>query len=213
MIGAGLAFETQRCSLALEDVELTTNVDILGTRDASTFTADGLYVHASATNTIIGAGARVKIDVTNAVLEDTVVVAFFNDAGPPGSSIRFSYSTFLLPYALTLCGGATAMYASVAFENSIIATQAANAAFAEPINSANCSFVSTILTRQPTAPSGATIADPQFVSLATRDFHLQSTSPAVDAAVTATANPDHDLDGVVRPQGAASDIGAFELAR
>jgi hypothetical protein len=213
MIGAGLAFETQRCSLALENVDLTTNVDIIGTRDDSTFTADGFYVHATATNTIIGAGARVKIDVTNAVLEDTVVVGFFNDAGPPGSSIRFSYSTFLLANELNLCTGATAMYASVAFENSILATQATNDAFAEPINPANCSFVSTILARQPTPPSGATVADPQFASLATRDFHLRSTSPAVDAAVPATTNPDHDIEGVTRPQGMAPDLGAYELVR
>lgn len=212
MIGAGLAFETQRCTVDLKNVDLTTNVDILGTRDDSTFTADGLYVHSSAIPSIIGAGARVTIDVTNAVLEDTQIVGFFNDAGPPGSSMRFSYSTFLLPNVLSLCKGATATYLSVAFENSILATEATRDAFEEPMNPANCMFVSTILARQSTPPTGTTVADPKFVNLATRDFHLQSTSPAVDSATTAKRNPDHDLEGVTRPQGAAPDIGAYELA-
>jgi hypothetical protein len=50
----------------------------------------------------------------------------------------------------------------------------------------------------------------------TGDYHLKSTSPAIDAGTTACASetsscvPSTDLDGVTRPQGSAYDIGPFE---
>jgi len=49
--------------------------------------------------------------------------------------------------------------------------------------------------------------DPGFV--AADNFHLASTSPAIDTG-TATGAPDHDFDGRPRPSGARFDIGAFE---
>lgn len=52
------------------------------------------------------------------------------------------------------------------------------------------------------------IADPRFVG--TSDYHLQSGSPAIDAALSGYTQPD-DYDFTPRPQGAASDIGAFEF--
>ncbi len=51
------------------------------------------------------------------------------------------------------------------------------------------------------------IADPRFVG--TSDYHLQSGSPAIDAALNLYTQPD-DYNFNPRPQGAASDIGAFE---
>jgi hypothetical protein len=56
-------------------------------------------------------------------------------------------------------------------------------------------------------------ADPKFVSLGT-DFHLQATSPAVDAggtsaSISALITSDYDAS-VARPQGASIDIGAME---
>jgi hypothetical protein len=52
-------------------------------------------------------------------------------------------------------------------------------------------------------------ADPAFVG--STDYHLRSSSPAIDRA---NPNPlytvDQDFDGVPRPQGDAFDIGAFE---
>ena len=52
--------------------------------------------------------------------------------------------------------------------------------------------------------------DPLLVSpVISRDFHLQSTSPAIDAGTNAFA-PADDLDGVTRPVGNTVDIGPYE---
>ncbi len=52
--------------------------------------------------------------------------------------------------------------------------------------------------------------DPRLVDpVTTRDFHLQSTSPAIDAGTNAFA-PADDLDGVTRPVGTTVDIGPYE---
>jgi len=48
-----------------------------------------------------------------------------------------------------------------------------------------------------------------FVEYSTHDFRLLATSPAVDAGADSLAAPT-DIDGVLRPQGAASDVGAYE---
>jgi parallel beta-helix repeat protein len=53
------------------------------------------------------------------------------------------------------------------------------------------------------------VGDPKFVSASTGDFHLQSSSAAIDRGVT-VATLVSDLDNVSRPQGAAYDIGSFE---
>jgi hypothetical protein len=51
---------------------------------------------------------------------------------------------------------------------------------------------------------------PLFASLLTYDFHEQSGSPSVDAGMNLAAVP-VDYDGVTRPQGASTDIGAYEF--
>jgi hypothetical protein len=51
--------------------------------------------------------------------------------------------------------------------------------------------------------------DPLFVSPSTFDFHLQSTSPAIDSGA-AILSVTTDLDGVLRPQGLGYDVGAYE---
>ncbi|MCP4711682.1 MAG: hypothetical protein GY869_23940, partial [Planctomycetes bacterium] len=53
--------------------------------------------------------------------------------------------------------------------------------------------------------------DPLFVNAAGADFHLQESSPAIDAGTSDEA-PADDYDGSLRPRGAGYDIGAFEFA-
>jgi hypothetical protein len=51
--------------------------------------------------------------------------------------------------------------------------------------------------------------DPEFVDPATANFHLQPSSPAIDAGISTGVSS--DADGVPRPQGSANDIGAYEF--
>lgn len=56
-----------------------------------------------------------------------------------------------------------------------------------------------------------TTSDPRFVNAGSGNFALQSNSPAIDAGTTLAAVAT-GFDGVVRPQGPAYDIGAYESA-
>jgi hypothetical protein len=56
--------------------------------------------------------------------------------------------------------------------------------------------------------SNSVMSDPMFVSPSTNNFHLASGSPAIDAG--ATVQLAMDYDGVLRPQGAGYDLGAYE---
>lgn len=52
-------------------------------------------------------------------------------------------------------------------------------------------------------------ADPLFVGAAAHDYHLLAASPAIDHGNRALA-PTADADGLLRPQGAGVDLGAYE---
>ena len=54
--------------------------------------------------------------------------------------------------------------------------------------------------------------DPRFVSRSTRNYHLRSTSGAIDRAL-GTYAPRFDFEGRRRPQGRRPDEGAFERPR
>jgi len=60
--------------------------------------------------------------------------------------------------------------------------------------------------------STSRIANPKFVNPGSKDFHLQSTSPAINAGSMDSVNAGYktDLDGKTVPQGGAVDIGAYE---
>ncbi len=52
--------------------------------------------------------------------------------------------------------------------------------------------------------------DPKFVNASGADFHLQSSSPAIDKGMT-LSTVTTDFEGTTRPQGPAYDIGADEF--
>lgn len=62
-----------------------------------------------------------------------------------------------------------------------------------------CTFTSSLVSADANGPS--------FVNPAAVDFHLTSTSTAIDKV---SAGPAVDRDGVARPQGTSFDIGAYE---
>lgn len=209
MVGAGLGFDIERCELKLDDVDLATgDMNVLLSRNDSTFEADGFYVRATAISGLHIVGSRVTIDVVNSVFDNVDVVGFISDTGPPGTSIKFAYTTFLFGNTVDgICNGTDPSVVKVAFENSILAVKGPGDVFA---SLDGCTFASTLLTRQTSPRSGVIVADPQFVDFAARDFHLSTASPAIDAA-TGSSTPDHDLEGTPRPQGAAPDLGAYEF--
>jgi hypothetical protein len=66
------------------------------------------------------------------------------------------------------------------------------------------------------SPSGGQLVDPTLGTIfmnwqkdGSGDYHLKSTSPAIDKG-SSTSAPPIDFDGAARPQGAGVDIGAFE---
>jgi len=61
------------------------------------------------------------------------------------------------------------------------------------------------------APHELNGVNPQFVNPAVNDYHLQPTSPVINAGIT-LSNVTNDYDGNSRPQGAGYDIGAYEYA-
>lgn len=212
VLANGTAFEVERCALTVKDIELTPQGNLLATRSDATFLAERLRVHAmsSGDTSIIGAGSRVRIEFVNSLLHNVAMVTFFDDPGPPGSRALFRYTTWVTTTGLELCQGSTVSNRSVTFENSIIAASPAYDAL-ENHNPENCSFTSTLLSRQATPPAGTHVGAPLFVDASASNFRLQSTSPALDAAQGGAPSPVEDLDGMPRPYGAAADLGAYEF--
>ncbi len=211
MLGSGIGFELQRCAMDVRNVELATGgPDVLGTRDDTTFRADRFHVRGSAINTLIFSGKRNTIDIVNSLFVDTGIVGFLSDTATPGSSIRFAYSTWLLPNGAPLCGGPASAYVHSTVENSIFTVRQTDDVFPNP-EPANCTFVSTMVTKQSVPLPGVVVADPRFVDVGALDFHLVSGSPAINAATVGDVTTDHDLEGAPRPKGAAPDLGAYEM--
>lgn len=64
--------------------------------------------------------------------------------------------------------------------------------------------------RVPAWDRKALVADPLFVDAEDYDFHLKADSPCINAGIDTSSVVARDRDGVVRPQGRAVDIGAYE---
>lgn len=72
-------------------------------------------------------------------------------------------------------------------------------------------YTGALFINSPNAQSSNLLGiNPLFVNASAHDLHLQANSPATDTGVTLALVPT-DLDGVVRPLGAAYDIGAYEF--
>jgi hypothetical protein len=100
--------------------------------------------------------------------------------------------------------------APITFSNNIIFGNVVSGGGRQLGGSVNC--LATYSDIGPDAISGAgnINVDPLFVNLLLGNFHLQSGSPAKDAADPA-ASLAVDIDGDTRPQGTGRDMGADEI--
>jgi hypothetical protein len=157
------------------------------------------------------------VHITNSVVS--------NQAGPDGGafgggagSVTISFSTIVNSAVKCATSGPAACTGAsqngVCFDNSIILNTATGAP-ANTVTGVACSFAFTEVFPQsavlPNAGAGNKVGiDPQVVDPTNGNFHLKSTSPAIDAA-NPTATDVIDFDGTMRPHGLHDDLGAFEF--
>jgi hypothetical protein len=211
----GTVLDLARCSLKLSasELNLTSSEIAVVAGDDVVLKADRVRVHGNTSHHIIANGSkRVVMEFTNSLLEDVGFDLNTSDTTGPGSQFTFAEDTFVFLVNNGLLQGCELLPSTsriVRYENSILAPLGAF----DAVNGSSCTFINTLLARQGVPPAGTTVGDPQFVALAGRDFHLKSTSPAIDAALPSSFGLDspRDLDGMARPQGANPDLGAYEL--
>jgi hypothetical protein len=174
-----------------------------------TFDGDRLHVHTSngTAPALVTSAKHLVVRLTNSILEGGLGMDT-SDTSSPGSELLFAYNTFVFPTLEQADCQFPRPNRIVRFENNILFSGTTT----EPVLGTNCTLVNNVMTPGAAMP-GNTIADPKFIDLAAKNFHLQPTSPAADAGIASTValDPDHDFDGTARPQGPKRDIGAFEL--
>jgi len=108
------------------------------------------------------------------------------------------------------CAGGTSTGACI--DNSIVYNTAGGAP-ADTVQGSACVTNYSLVYPQSTALTGSNNklgVSPALKDAANSDYHLSSASAAIDAADPAATDM-IDLDGVQRPQGPRSDLGAFEF--
>jgi len=130
-----------------------------------------------------------------------------------GGAVVVSFSTVLGVATCTndpaVCGGPGAN--GVCFDNSIVANLRVGAP-PNAITGQACVSTYTLAFPQTAALPGTgnkVGINPKFKNPSANDLHLDTGSPAIDAA-SPTATLGTDFEGKTRPQGAQRDLGAFE---
>jgi hypothetical protein len=175
------------------------------------FGGDRLRIRASADGAlgIGGLGSRMSLGLTNSLLDHVGLLFQATDSTDPGSYAAFGYNTFVLQSGNTVgcSGGFGSAHRTMIFDNNIVS----GANVVDVVETNLCLVRSNVLFPSTGRPNNATAA-PLFQDETNHDFHLMPGSPAVDAATATTTFPgvSADLEGVMRPQGAKADVGAFE---
>jgi hypothetical protein len=192
-------------------ITASTAVTIL---DDGTFEADQSRFEGADTGGYISTtGHRMRVRITNSVLERTQLLMNNVDDAPDKSEYHVSFSTLIFDAQAQTqtCPDPGTHSRTTLFENNIFF--ASSAQVQSVISGFYCTLAGNITHPQDPDLGGTNIdRDPQFVDLQAKDYRLQPGSPAVDAAVSSSGpGLDHDFAGTPRPQGARKDIGAFEL--
>lgn len=203
-----------RCNLKIERSEIAALGVGVALNTDSTFEGDRLYIYPTSASMsyLSSSGLRSSTRVTNSILENTFVSVSTQDTTPPGPAVYYAFNTFVfnMPDGGQACDYSTSYARDIRFENNIfVATASANVTYGPDWN--NCGLSNNVLFPQADARINNIVANPLFVDMAAKNYRLQASSPAVNAAVPSTGlSISHDYEGVARPQGAAPDIGAFE---
>lgn len=180
-------------------------------RDNQTIGVDVTQTSLELLRTVVSGNGGGGIDIRNAAstIESTVIAgngsvfaAFggvrFQNLNDKPQVFRFN----TVASNASISGGAVTCGDPVALDSSIF-----TAASDSPLG-AGCTATYSLFAATPPAGEGNVMGDPAFVG--TDDFHIGPTSAARDAADPA-ASIELDIDGEVRPQGTARDIGADEI--
>jgi hypothetical protein len=204
---SGNAFDLQNCNLSVSNADVALKqAEIAASASGNvTLTADRLHFHGDPGFLlhVVVSGANDNLRFTNSLIENASFDVTTTDTSEPGSSLVLSFTTLALTDDSLACDQSIPNFSLVA-DNAIVAGLGSS----DAIRGATCTLTNTIAFPQAVQPPGGIVLDPMFSNAATRDFHLRSGSPAIDAA---TATGTTDLDGTSRPQGPKSDLGAYEL--
>ena len=163
--------------------------------DRSTFTASPIKVTSAKTG---------NVKLTNSVLADSGAANALEIVNTAGGTIVAAITNDTFANAAISCDGNalddgdSAVFTSNIFYNTTL-----------PKAADSCTFDYNLGSPAISQGKHDIVGDPKFVDAANHNFHLAAGSPAIDASISVAATR-IDLDNVVRPQGKAYDIGAFE---
>ncbi|MHB8648104.1 MAG: LamG-like jellyroll fold domain-containing protein, partial [Thermomicrobiales bacterium] len=180
---------------------------------------------------LLGSYSGTGDQVYDNIVYNTANAAFqgpSTDAGSGGSCLRFNSSTLTATvYNNTFynCAMDNGVYStgienqalgSVTFANNIVDTSGGLGYFDNTSSTGGITATNNLWYGSGATPSwsaSSVNADPSFVNAAGANFHLNSTSPAIDKGSSlASSVVTSDIEGTPRPQGSAYDIGAYEYA-
>jgi hypothetical protein len=197
------------------DVEKLCSITI----DSSDFTGLTQFIDGSVSivdrslfsgNLAVSASTSISLRVTNSVLIDPFLLPSLTSPTPGTQTLYFAYNTAYSTFGFAVdCPAATSTATSTYIDNIFYAPNANNAFAA----TTSCTADTNVIYPHAAAAnpgSNAITLDPKLVDAANGNFHLQTTSPAIDMAKPTANDPPVDIDGTTRPQGAAYDIGAYE---
>lgn len=208
--GGATLVHLEKCTFAMVGGELdigsSTGSSVLMMMSDVVFSADRVHVHGMVESRIGAAFAtRINVKITNSVLDNVHFQWATSDSSSPGSLIVMGFNTILGQLNCAVNSGSA--YRTARYQNNIVVSTDS----APAVDGTDCTLSDNILFPF-NGTLGTNIAtDPQFEDSGAKDYRLRSTSPAIDSAVPTTELPaTTDFAGVSRPQGAQSDLGAFE---